>query len=187
MNIFKTKDAKNAFNIGAVCVLGYVACYFAKNLLGVVSPYMIEEGFYDIRYIGLLSTANMLFYAVGQLVNGIIGDRIQAKFMIGFGLTFSGICYMVMAFSDVRMLITAVYSLSGFFLSMLYAPMMKVIAENTRPTYTIRCSLGLNKSLFDFYSLWEELSNENFKLAEFREFKNDSSNYDKKLIETLTE
>ena len=32
-----------------------------------------------------------------------------------------------------------------------------------------------NKSSFDFYSLWEELSNENFKLAEFREFKNDSS------------
>ena len=32
-----------------------------------------------------------------------------------------------------------------------------------------------NKSSFDFYSLWEELSNEEFKLAEFREFKIDSS------------
>ena len=32
-----------------------------------------------------------------------------------------------------------------------------------------------NKSSFDFYSLSEELSNEDFKLAEFREFKNDSS------------
>ena len=32
-----------------------------------------------------------------------------------------------------------------------------------------------NKSSFDFYSLWEELSNIYFKLAEFREFKNDSS------------
>ena len=33
-----------------------------------------------------------------------------------------------------------------------------------------------NKSSFDFYCLWEELYNENFKLAESREFKNDSSN-----------
>ena len=33
-----------------------------------------------------------------------------------------------------------------------------------------------NKSSFDFYSLWEELFNENFKLAEFSEFKNDSAN-----------
>ncbi len=32
-----------------------------------------------------------------------------------------------------------------------------------------------NKSSFDFYCLWEELSNPNFKLAESREFKNDSA------------
>ena len=33
-----------------------------------------------------------------------------------------------------------------------------------------------NKSSFDFYCLWEELFNENFKLSESREFKNDSAN-----------
>ena len=33
-----------------------------------------------------------------------------------------------------------------------------------------------NKSSFDFYSLWEELFNDNFKVAEFRHFKNDSAN-----------
>ena len=32
-----------------------------------------------------------------------------------------------------------------------------------------------NKSSFDFYCLWEELSNADFKLAESREFKNDSA------------
>ena len=32
-----------------------------------------------------------------------------------------------------------------------------------------------NKSSFDFYSLWEELSNEDFKVAQFRDFKIDSS------------
>lgn len=33
-----------------------------------------------------------------------------------------------------------------------------------------------NKNSFDFYCLWEELFNEKFKLAESREFKNDSAN-----------
>ena len=33
-----------------------------------------------------------------------------------------------------------------------------------------------NKSSFDFYCLWEELFNENFKLAESREFKNEAAN-----------
>lgn len=32
-----------------------------------------------------------------------------------------------------------------------------------------------NKSSFDFYSLWEELFNDKFKVAEFRHFKNDSA------------
>ena len=32
-----------------------------------------------------------------------------------------------------------------------------------------------NKVLLIFYCLWKELSNENFKLAESRKFKNDSS------------
>ncbi len=32
-----------------------------------------------------------------------------------------------------------------------------------------------NKSSFDFYSLWEELFNDNFKVAEFRHFKSDSA------------
>lgn len=34
-----------------------------------------------------------------------------------------------------------------------------------------------NKSSFDFYSLWEELFNSDFKLAESREFKNDCANH----------
>ena len=33
-----------------------------------------------------------------------------------------------------------------------------------------------NKSSFDFYCLWEELNNQKFKLAESREFKNESAN-----------
>ena len=33
-----------------------------------------------------------------------------------------------------------------------------------------------NKSSFEFYSLWEELFNEDFKLMESREFKIDSAN-----------
>jgi len=37
-----------------------------------------------------------------------------------------------------------------------------------------------NKSSFDFYCLWEELFNEDFKLEESREFKNNSSNKSKR-------
>ena len=32
--------------------------------------------------------------------------------------------------------------MTGFFLSMIYAPMTKVVAENTNPVHAVRCSLG---------------------------------------------
>lgn len=34
-----------------------------------------------------------------------------------------------------------------------------------------------NKNSYDFYCLWEELNNKNFKLAESREFKLEASNH----------
>jgi predicted MFS family arabinose efflux permease len=37
---------------------------------------------------------------------------------------------------------------TGFFLSMIYAPMVRVVAENTEPVYATRCSLGLTFASF---------------------------------------
>lgn len=139
----RNENTKNALRLGILCSLAYLVCYFAKNILSVVSPSMIDQGVYSVEYIGKLSTANMLFYAIGQLVNGIIGDKITAKYMISCGLFMTGICNIVISISNIETLVLIAYSMIGFFLSMLYAPMTKVIAENTHPTHAYRCCLGL--------------------------------------------
>jgi predicted MFS family arabinose efflux permease len=41
-----------------------------------------------------------------------------------------------------------VYAMTGFFLSMIYGPMTKVVAENTDPIHTTRCSLGYTFASF---------------------------------------
>ena len=139
----RNENTKNALRLGILCSLAYLICYFAKNILSVVSPSMIDKGVYSVQFIGKLSTANMLSYAIGQLINGIIGDKITAKYMISCGLFFTGIGNIVISLSDQKYLILVAYSMIGFFLSMLYAPMTKVIAENTHPTHAYRCCLGL--------------------------------------------
>ena len=40
------------------------------------------------------------------------------------------------------------YAASGYFLSMIYGPMTRVVAENTEPIYATRCSLGYTFSSF---------------------------------------
>ena len=95
--ILKNNNVKNAIFIGTLCSVSYLAVYFARNILGAVTPKMIGVGFTE-EYIGKLSSIYFIFYAVGQLINGAIGDKIKAKYMISFGLLLSGITNIMFSF-----------------------------------------------------------------------------------------
>ncbi|MBQ7793094.1 MAG: MFS transporter [Clostridia bacterium] len=142
MNFFSNKEAIKAIYIGFLCTVSYLGCYFARNILGVVTPQMLDENILTIESIGAMSTGFMILYAAGQLVNGRIGDIIKTKYMVSVGIVFAGICNIIIAMTDSPTAAIFVYSLSGLFLSMIYAPIMKVVAENTLPVYASRCSLG---------------------------------------------
>ncbi len=144
-----SKEAKKAILLGGMCSISYLAVYLARNVLSTVSPAMIKNGVMNTSQIGTLSSVYFITYAVGQLVNGFIGDKIKAKHMISFGLILAGICFLVFPHvaSTPAFFYTA-YGATGFFLSMIYGPMTKVVAENTKPIYATRCSLGYTFSSF---------------------------------------
>lgn len=148
MKIFKNNDVKHAIFLGFMCTISYLGCYFARNVLSVVSPQMIETGTFDVKLIGALSTGYMFTYAAGQLLNGRIGDLFKVKYLVGVGLFLAGICNFLLPFLQETIPIIVIYSLSGFFLSMIYAPIMRAVAENTLPIYAARCSLGFTVASF---------------------------------------
>ena len=137
-----SKNAMNAIYLGSLCSVAYFAVYIARNILSAVTPQMVASGFTE-DYIGSVSALYLLFYAFGQLINGMIGDKIKAKYMLTFGLFCAGVTNllftMLIEFPNGAMI---VYGMTGFFLSMIYGPMTKVVSENTEPIYTTRCSLG---------------------------------------------
>lgn len=142
-------EAKKAIMIGSLCSVSYFAVYIARNILGAVTPFMtLEEGITE-DYIGNISAMFLLFYACGQLINGFIGDRIKAKWMISFGLLGAALVNAVFPFiAKMYTVAPVIYSLAGFFLSMIYGPMTKVVSENTEPIYATRCSLGYTFASF---------------------------------------
>ena len=145
----KNQSVRNAILIGVLCSLSYLAVYIARNILGAVSPQIEAAGVFGKESIGALSSIYFTCYACGQLVNGLIGDRVKAKYMIGFGLTFAGICTFLFPLLSGSVTTTyIVYGATGFFLSMIYAPMTKVVAENTEPIHATRCSLGYTFASF---------------------------------------
>ncbi len=144
-----SRDAKKAFKIGTVCFLSYLAVYVARNTLSAVTPQMTEGGGFCEQQIGTLSSLFFIAYACGQLINGAIGDRIKAKYMMSIGLVLAGICSALFPlFSGVKMVVYITYAMTGFFLSMIYGPMNKVVSENTEPLYATRCSLGYTFASF---------------------------------------
>ena len=145
----KREKVRNAVLIGGLCSISYLAVYFARNILGAVTPQILEEGVFSTEFMGTVSSVYFICYAVGQLINGVIGDKVKAKYMISFGLLLAGICNF--AFVRLTAYPTAVcvaYGMTGFFLAMIYGPMTKVVAENTEPLYATRCSLGYTFASF---------------------------------------
>ncbi len=143
MNMLKNSSVRNAVFIGTLCSISYLGVYFARNILSVVTPQIIEGGVYSEEYIGSISSMFFTFYAVGQLINGLVGDKIKARYMISFGLLLSGVCNAMFPYMlDLPFAAHLIYGMIGFFLSMIYAPMTKVVAENTDPHHAARCCLG---------------------------------------------
>ena len=144
-----SNNAKKAIKIGSLCFFSYLAVYLARNVLSTVTPAMQSEGF-SKEAIGAASSVYFITYAVGQLINGAIGDRIKARYMMSFGMALAGVSNFLFSFlnslnkgnTEITLASYIAYGCTGFFLAMIYGPMTKVVAENTEMPYTTRCSLG---------------------------------------------
>lgn len=140
--------AKKAIILGAICAIAYLAVYVARNVLSTVTPKLTDLG-YKESYIGRISSIFFIFYAVGQLLNGIIGDKIKAKYMMCLGLLCAGITNFIFPYlidNPIGAMVT--YGMTGFFLSMIYAPMTKVVSESTEPLHGTRCAVAYNSASF---------------------------------------
>lgn len=143
-----SQNARKAILIGTLCSISYFAVYIARNILGAATPLMIKAG-YTEEYIGDVSALYLAAYAVGQLINGAVGDKIKAKYMICMGLLGAGVTNLLFSLLvDSEVGATIAYGATGFFLSMIYGPMTKVVSENVEPLYATRCSLGYTFSSF---------------------------------------
>lgn len=144
-----SQRAKHAVLLGTLCSVSYLAVYIARDILSAVTPQMVADGASTEAYIGEISSLYFIFYAVGQLINGAIGDKIKAKYMMGLGLLLAGVTTfifpLIIEHPKGAMI---VYGMTGFFLSMIYGPMTKVVSENTEPVHATRCSLGYTFASF---------------------------------------
>lgn len=132
----KQFDLRKAFQIGIMCVGTYLISYYMRNLLSVTTPGMLEAGAFTEEFIGTLSSVYFLVYAIGQLVNGRIGDVVKPKYMVCIGLFVCGACSVGYSYVTIDALRILFFGLMGFSLSMLRGPLVKTICENTKSEHS---------------------------------------------------
>jgi OPA family glycerol-3-phosphate transporter-like MFS transporter len=73
----------------ATLLVGYAAYYICRSNLSVAAPLIVKElgpGGVDKRTIGLIASAGVLAYAIGKLVNGVLGDFLGGRFQFLLGM-----------------------------------------------------------------------------------------------------
>lgn len=129
------KEKTNAAIIGIITVVSYVSNYFLRNMLSVLTPYIVKTTSYTKEYLAVLSSLYMIAYAAGQLCNGVLGDFIKPKKMVLIGLVVAGAVSALFPLTNYTLLQSACFVLLGYALSMIRGPLMKIISENMKPAY----------------------------------------------------
>lgn len=73
----------SAFILTAVL---YAISHASRTVYGYVKPYVKEDQGYTNGQLGLIDFTFMSAYAIGQYVNGWLGDRINIKISLGVGM-----------------------------------------------------------------------------------------------------
>lgn len=141
-------EYKKALIIGTISVFSYIVCYYMRNILSVSTPAMLETGKFTKELVGTLSSIYMIAYAVGQLINGVVGDIVKPKIMVSGGLIISGLFSVLFALTPIKPIQILCFVFIGFSLSMLRGPLVKTISENTLPKYAQTCCVFFSFSSF---------------------------------------
>lgn len=129
------KEVKKATIVGTTCIFTYIVNYYLRHILSVLTPTLLSTGNFTVAHIANLSSTYMLLYAIGQLINGFLGDIFSPKNMVSLGLFISGGSMLAFPFVGGELLQVVCFASLGFGLAMLRGPLMKIISENTKSNH----------------------------------------------------
>ncbi len=125
----------------------YASFYLIRVNFSVAIPGIIKEFGISKTEIGIVLTALFFAYALGQFINGQLGDKFGAKKIVFLGLLVSSFINIIFGFTN-GFLSTMIllWALNGFFQSMGWAPIVKTIAHWFPPKTRGKASSVLGSS-----------------------------------------
>ncbi len=107
----------------------YGTFYLTRVNMSIAIPGIMEEFGYSKTLMGGILTCLFAAYAIGQFINGQLGDKFGARKFISLGLLCSGILNIVFGFTNIFTAMMLIWGLNGYFQSMGWAPSVKTVAN----------------------------------------------------------
>ncbi len=132
----------------------YGTFYLCRVSISVAIPGIMKEFGYSKTMMGTVLTSLFITYAVGQFINGQLGDKVGARRLISLGLLASGILNILFGFSRGIGAMMLVWGLNGYCQSMGWAPTVKTVANWFPPERRGKMSglLGTSYQIGNAYS-----------------------------------
>ena len=112
-----------------LCFLVYCTSYIARGSFSFVRSTMMSSGAIEVGVAGAISAAYFILYAVGQLINGILGDRLPPFWMVVIGLFVVVASNLMMTVSQPSYLYIIWWGINGYGHSMLWAPIYFILSN----------------------------------------------------------
>ena len=110
-------------------IITYSTFYLCRVNLSVAMPGIMEEFSLTKTEIGSVLTALFMAYAIGQFINGQLGDRFGARRVVTIGIIASASLNIAFGFSNGLLMMILIWGLNGYFQSMGWAPTVKTVAN----------------------------------------------------------
>ena len=118
----------------------YASLYFGRVNLAVALPSLQAQFGWTKAQAGLIGSAFFWTYAVGQLVNGAFGDRVNARAFITAGLIISALVNLAFGFAGHLAVMALLWGINGYVQSTGWGPMMGVLSRWFDPRKRARVS-----------------------------------------------
>ena len=113
--------------------LAYAAYYLGRKGFSAAKHSLKGAGLLDTPALGAIDTAYLAAYSVGQFVSGVLGDRVGARRLVGFGLLASAALCAAFGSVSSALLFAVLFTLNGVAQATGWPGTTRAMAEWTTP------------------------------------------------------
>ncbi len=124
------------------CLL-YFTSYMTRKSFGAIKL-GLPEGYLSAEQVGWIGSALFFAYGVGQLVSGVLGDRIDPRKLILLGLGTTAVCNAVFPFVPSVPVLIVLWAINGFAQAMFWPPLVKLMSVYFKGDRYTRASMRVS-------------------------------------------